>query len=50
MLLDTSAVLANGGTLPSGFTPAVGAIPYKTNLKTLREVLGLVSCGVSSFR
>jgi hypothetical protein len=34
-------VLANGGTLPSGFTPAVGSIPYKTNLKALREVLGL---------
>jgi hypothetical protein len=41
LLIDTSTVLANGGTLPSGFTPAVSTIPYKTNLKALQDVLGL---------
>jgi len=40
LLFDTSTVLADGGTLPSGFTP-VSTVPYRTNLKALREVLSL---------
>jgi hypothetical protein len=41
LLFDTSSVLADGGTLPSGFTPVLSTIPYRTNLKALREILDL---------
>jgi len=34
-------VLAEGGTLPSGFTPVRTDIPHVTNLRGLREVLNL---------
>jgi hypothetical protein len=41
LLFDTSTVLAEGGTLPSGFTPLLSKISYRTNLKALREILDL---------
>jgi hypothetical protein len=41
LLIDTSTVLAGGGTLPSGFTPVRTNIAYRTNLEALREVVGL---------
>ncbi|WP_238006125.1 hypothetical protein KZZ52_51715 [Dactylosporangium sp. AC04546] len=40
-LVATSHALADGGTLPSGHTPVATGIPFKTDLKGLREVLGL---------
>ncbi|WP_159079305.1 hypothetical protein [Plantactinospora sp. BC1] len=41
LLIDTSTVLADEGTLPSGITPVRTEIPLLTNLRGLREVLGL---------
>jgi hypothetical protein len=41
LLIGTSMVLADGGTLPSGFTPIPVQVPFVTDLRGLREVLGL---------
>jgi len=41
LLYDTSAVLADGGTLPSGFTLVPTGLPFRTNLRGLREIVGL---------
>lgn len=42
LLIDTSTVLAaEKGALPSGFTPLRTPIPFRTDLRGLREVLGL---------
>ncbi|MEU4383563.1 hypothetical protein [Micromonospora echinofusca] len=42
LLVDTSMVLAGeGALLPSGFTPIRTQIPLVTNMRGLREVLGL---------
>ena len=41
LLINTSIVLADEGTLPSGLTPVRSNIPLLTNLRGLREVLGL---------
>jgi len=42
LVLDTSTVLANEeGALPSGFTPIRTSIRFRTDLRGLRELLGL---------
>jgi hypothetical protein len=41
LLYDTSAVLAAGGTLPSGFTLVPTGVPFRTDLRGLREIIGL---------
>ncbi|UQU66490.1 hypothetical protein COUCH_09610 [Couchioplanes caeruleus] len=38
-LIRTSQVLADGGELPSGFTPVPTGVPYRTQLQGLRELL-----------
>jgi hypothetical protein len=46
---DTSAVLATGGTLPSGFARRVNTIPCKDQSHGLADLLGLAA-GVPAFK